>query len=211
MHAPRSEIQAEECALIPNRLDSVLREACLAPPHAHGPPRRINLVIATAAYDDHQGMKDSASNGKRNLSVAVALAAIAGMSFWFWMGRSLALPSANASQVRVTIFSNPELHQAEDVENQEPQNLEFQTSDSTAILKLVAALEKGQPCDDHKCAPAGSIQLSYPSGDLLLHFLPGHTAGFYEVRRNGKPYSLPHDSFAEALAACGVPLGSIPR
>lgn len=149
-------------------------------------------------------MTHSTKNRKRNWIVAVVFVAFGAFSTSYWLGRNLSLPSCNPTQVRIVFFPDPD-DLEEDPEREQPAAREFRTSDKAAMLKLVSALQEGRACSDHKCAARGTIQLSYPSGDLSLGFFPGHTEGFYEVRSQGGIYRLPYGSFVEGLVACGVP------
>lgn len=79
------------------------------------------------------------------------------------------------------------------------------SADPEAVAALVAVLRTGTEGQDHKCGSRGIITLRQSLGrSVMLRYLPGHHAEWYEFRYGGKLYRVLRAEFVAAMRRLGV-------
>ncbi|AWM39421.1 hypothetical protein GobsT_22560 [Gemmata obscuriglobus] len=135
---------------------------------------------------------------KRWLALTVAALGLVALAGWAYC-RPPAVNALDATAIRsVEVHMYPWGHEA----TAPPGTT---STDSAAIEELVSVLRAGTEAQFHKCGSRGGLIVRRLFGrPLLVEFLPGHSAEWYEFHYDGKPYRVPRAAFVNAMRRFGV-------
>lgn len=136
---------------------------------------------------------------KRRLAILSPLLIVAGV-YLYW-SRPLALGGPSD-------FSSVEIELIDRATEDHPTQSRFVTStDAAAIASLVETLESGSRILDCRCIWCGFVRLKDNSGTTReMQLVPGHGDDTYDIRCDGRRYSIDRARLQEGLEALGAEL-----
>lgn len=136
---------------------------------------------------------------KRRLAILCPLLIIAGVYLYWLRPLNLGGPSD---------FSSVEIELIDWATEEHPTQSRFVTStDAAAIASLVETLESGRRILDCRCLRCGFVRLEDNSGTTReMQLVPGHGDDTYDIRCDGRRYSINRPRLETALEALGAEL-----
>ncbi len=81
------------------------------------------------------------------------------------------------------------------------------SQDTKAIATLVGVIEAGKRIDDCRCLRSGFVRMTDKDGDtLVIQLVPGHGVDTFDIRYDGRRYSINRSALRDALESVGAVL-----